>query len=143
MAKWLLLHYKIPPEPSARRVYIWRKLKRLGALLYQDAVWVLPDTAREKEQFRWLAAEIGEMGGEAALWEAQPALGGAEERLVEQFSAQVDQAYAEMLDALASPEADLEAISRHYQQVRSRDHFQSELGARVRETLLALRGMEE
>jgi hypothetical protein len=143
LAKWLLLHYKIPSDPSALRVYVWRKLKRLGALLYHDAVWVLPDTPREREQFQWLAAEIDEMGGQAALWEAQPILGEAEEQLIRQFTGQVDQAYAEIIEALDHPDADPDAISRQYQQVRSRDYFQSELGKRVRDALLARRGVEE
>ena len=72
MAQWLLFHYKISPDPSAARVYIWRKLKRLGAVHYQDAVWVLPKSPHTLEQFQWLAAEIDEMGGEATLWLAQP-----------------------------------------------------------------------
>jgi hypothetical protein len=54
---WLLLLYKVARQPSARRVYIWRKLKRLGALLLHDAAWVLPATPRTREQFQWLAAE--------------------------------------------------------------------------------------
>jgi len=41
---WVLLTYKIPREPTASRAYVWRKLKRLGALLMHDAVWVLPNT---------------------------------------------------------------------------------------------------
>ena len=28
---WLLLTYKVPPEPAAKRVSLWRKLKGLGA----------------------------------------------------------------------------------------------------------------
>ena len=36
---WALLHYKIPPEPTARRVFVWRKLKRLGAILLHDAIF--------------------------------------------------------------------------------------------------------
>jgi hypothetical protein len=36
---WLLLVYKVPSEPSARRVYFWRKLKRLDALLLHDALY--------------------------------------------------------------------------------------------------------
>src|SRR6266487_2356679 len=32
---WVLLVYKIPREPTASRATIWRKLKRLGALLLQ------------------------------------------------------------------------------------------------------------
>jgi len=140
LCEWLLLHYKIPPEPSAPRVYVWRKLKRMGAILYQDAAWVLPCNPRTKEQFQWLAAEIIEMGGEATLWEAQPALSGPADNLVRPFVEQADQAYAEIWDGLQEEQPDLEALSRQYQQVKSRDFFQSALGKRVRERLLAQRG---
>jgi ChrB-like protein len=143
MAKWLLLHYKIPTEPSASRVYIWRKLKRLGALLHQDAVWVLPDTPRNYEQFQWLAAEIAEMGGEATFWAAQPALAGQDEGMVQQFASQTDQAYQELLDALGQPAADLDVISRQYQLVKSRDYFNSVTGQQVRDRLLTVRGAPE
>jgi len=143
MAKWLLLHYKIPTEPSASRVYIWRKLKRLGALLFQDAVWVLPDTPRNMEQFQWLSAEIGEMGGEATFWSAQPALEGQDAGLIQQFASQVNRAYQELMAALRQPDIDLDAISQQYQLVKSRDYFNSEIGQRVRDTLLRGRGAEE
>jgi hypothetical protein len=138
-----LLHYKIPTEPSASRVYIWRKLKRLGALLHQDAVWVLPDTPRNYEQFQWLAAEIVEMGGEATFWNAQPALEGLDEGIIQQFARQTDQAYQELLDALRQPDADLDAVSRQYQLVKSRDYFNSVPGQQVRHSLLTARGAEE
>ena len=140
MTNWLLFHYKIPPEPSAGRVYIWRKLKRLGAILHQDAVWVLPSTPRTREHFQWLAAEIVEMDGEATLWEAQLALEGGEVPLKEQFLKQVEQPYAKILEQLQAAEPDLEALSRQYQQIKTQDYFQSETGNRVREKLLALRG---
>jgi hypothetical protein len=143
MAKWLLLHYKIPPEPSASRVYIWRKLKRLGALLHQDAIWVLPHTPRNHEQFQWLAAEIAEMGGEASFWTAQPALEGQDEGIAQQFTSQADQAYQALLSSLRQPGADLEAAARQYQFVKSRDYFNSETGQQVREALLAARGAAE
>ncbi len=58
---WMLLVYKIPREPTASRAIVWRKLKRLGALLLHDAVWVLPATPWTREQFQWLAVEIGEL----------------------------------------------------------------------------------
>jgi hypothetical protein len=137
---WLLLHYKLPTDPSALRVYIWRKLKRLGAVLLLDTTWVLPDTPRTREQFQWLAAEIDEMGGEAYFWLGQPVLSGKDEDLRRQFLAQVDESYAALLEQLQQPESDLEHISRQYQQTRSRDYFNSELGEQVREKLLALRG---
>jgi len=140
MKNWLLLHYKLPNDPSALRVYIWRKLKRLGAFLYQDAVWVLPNTSRTLEQFQWLSAEISELGGEAALWEAQLALPGSDDGLTAAFSSQLDAPYQEILDSLNQPGVDLEALSRQYQQIKSRDFFKSEIGQRVRDALLESRG---
>jgi hypothetical protein len=140
--QWLLLHYKLPPEPSALRVYVWRKLKRLGAVLFQDAVWLLPLTPRTQEQFQWLATEIVEMGGEAALWEAHPSLAGKNESLVEQFQEQVNQGYNEILNQVGQPDPDLEALSRQYQQIRPKDYFQAPLGKQVRDALQAARGAQ-
>ncbi len=119
---------------------IWRKLKRLGAVLLLDTTWVLPNTSRTLEQFQWLAAEINELGGEAYFWLGQPALGGQDEHLRCQFLAQVDEVYAALLAQLQQPEPDLEQISRQYQQSKSRDYFNSPLGEQVRARLLALRG---
>src|ERR671919_2054608 len=95
---WLLLLYKVPPEPTANRVSVWRKLKRLGAILLHDAVWVLPPSPRTREELRWLAAEVRERGGEAMLWEASLGLDGSHDGdLVRQFLEQVDVVYADLL----------------------------------------------
>ncbi len=140
MQTWVLLHYKIPREPSAPRVYVWRKLKRLGALLMQDAVWVLPATPRTQEEFQWLAVEIGEQGGEASVWEARLTLAGQDEALVQQFLAQVEGEYRALLAGLEGAAPDLAALSRRYQQARGQDYFQSALGQQVRAALLTTRG---
>lgn len=139
-SKWLLLLYKLPAEPSAPRVYIWRKLKRLGALLFLDSIWVLPETPRTLEHFQWLAAEITEMGGEVLLWQSHPALVGQENDLRQQFIVQVDEGYSALLAELQQADPDFEHISRQYQQLNSRDYFHSDLGVQVRETLIARRG---
>lgn len=140
MQTWVLLHYKIPREPSAPRVYVWRKLKRLGALLMQDAVWVLPATPRTQEEFQWLAVEIGEQGGEASVWEARLTLAGQDEALVQQFLAQVEGEYRALLAGLEGAAPDLAALSRRYQQAWGQDYFQSALGQQVRAALLTTRG---
>ncbi len=137
MRSWVLLHYKIPPEPSARRVFVWRKLKRLGAMLLHDAVWVLPATPHTREQIQWLAAEITEFGGDALQWEAQIPLSEREEALVRQFVAQADAAYADIQAELARGDADLAALSRRYQQIHAQDYFYSPLGEQVRAALTA------
>ena len=137
---WVLLVYKIPREPTSSRATIWRKLKRLGALLLHDAVWVLPATAWTREQFQWLAVEIGELEGEAYLWESHLLLNGQADALVQQFGARVDALYQEILEELSREDADLVALSRKYQQVRAQDYFHSELGIHVRERLISARG---
>jgi ChrB-like protein len=139
MHTWVLLLYKLAPDkPSARRVFIWRKLKRLGALSLQDAVWVLPATPWTIEQFQWLAVEIREMGGTAMVWEARLSLDGQDDDLVRQFSAQVDATYHAILADLASPDIDhrdLIILARQFQQAHAQDYFHSALGRRVREAL--------
>jgi DNA-binding transcriptional regulator PaaX len=137
---WVLLVYKIPREPTASRATVWRKLKRLGALLLHDAVWVLPATPWTREQLQWLAVEIGELEGEAYLWESRLLLNGQAEALAQQFQTRVDAAYQEILAELELDEADLVTLSRKYQQVRAQDYFHSELGMHVRERLMRARG---
>ncbi len=143
MADWLLLHYRLSTKRSARRVYVWRKLRRLGAVLLQDAIWVLPNTPRAAEHFRWLATEIQEMNGEAQLWKSSLVLGMQEESLVQRFAAQVDEEYAQLMKQLKRKRPALAEVSRQYQQVQAKDYFGSELGKQVRARLLELRRSAE
>jgi hypothetical protein len=140
LRRWLLLLYKVPPEPTANRVAIWRKLKRLGAVLLHDAVWVLPPSPRTLEELQWLAADIRERGGDAMLWEASLCQDGQDDELVRQFLIEVDSIYAEVLADLERPDADLVALSKRYQQARLRDYFRSPLGQRARTVLLSAGG---
>ena len=139
---WLLLIYKIPREPTAGRVYIWRKLKQLGAIAVQDAVWVLPATSKTQEQFQWLAAEITELGGEASLFTSQLLLAAEQQSLRERFETPIREAYADLLAALKRRKPNLAALSKRYQQVKSRDYFQCPLANEVREQLLVAQGDE-
>lgn len=70
-------------------------------------------------------------------------LPGQDERLVQQFVADVDDAYRTILAALQQADADLGALARQYQQVQTRDYFQSPLGQQVRVALLQARGGDE
>jgi hypothetical protein len=131
----VLLLYQVAPEPSARRVAIWRKLKRLGALLLHDSVWALPATPATLEQFQWLAAEIEETQGSALVWEATLRLENQERALVDRFNARVEAAYSDILVALQLPGVDRMMLSKQYQQVQSHDYFHIALGAKVRAAL--------
>ncbi|SEP16231.1 Chromate resistance protein ChrB [Paenibacillus sp. OV219] len=140
MKTWILLTYKIPPKPSANRVYIWRKLKKFGAVLVHDSIWVLPSRKKSKEHFQWLAAEISEMNGDAMVWEADSALIGQEQSLIDQFRQQVEEEYKCILESLQQLNADLHAEARKYQHTLQKDYFESALGLQVRDLFLKLRG---
>jgi len=135
--RWMLLVYKIPREPSAGRVQVWRKLKQLGAIALQDAAWVLPQTARTRELLHWLSVEITELGGEAILFDADQAYATDSESLQNQFCEPVEAEYREILAALKNKDRDLSALSKRYQSVHQRDYFHSELGRQTRDQLLA------
>jgi hypothetical protein len=137
---WQLLIYRIPREPTAARVYVWRKLTKLGAVSLQDAVWVLPTTDRNREQFQWIAAEIAELGGDVSLFESESLFSNIDPGLHEQFEAPVRDAYQEILTALKRRKPDLAALSKKYQQAKQQDFFQCPLGEKVRAKLLAAEG---
>src|SRR5438046_1742411 len=127
--QWLLLIYRIPREPTAGRVYIWRKLKQLGAVAIQDAVWVLPATPRPHEHFQWLTAETIELGGEASVFVSRLASAADSHRLVAEFEKPVKDAYETILAALKRKNRDLSALAKRYQQIQAQDYFQCELGS--------------
>lgn len=137
---WLLLVYRIPREPTAGRVYVWRKLKQLGAVALQDAVWVLPKSPRTQEQFQWLSAEISELEGEAMLWEAEQLYATDANAIPRQFIELVEAEYREILAALKKKDRDLSALSKRFQEAQTRDYFGSLVGLKTREKLLAAGG---
>jgi hypothetical protein len=140
---WLLLAYKMPRDPTTGRVAVWRKLKQLGAVALQDAVWVLPATPQTREQFQWLAAEIEEFAGEATLWESRLLAESMERRVIVQFTEPVESAYREILRELKRKRPDLAILSKRYQQIQARDYFRSELGKQVRAALVTAQGDAE
>jgi hypothetical protein len=102
---WALLVYTMPREPTAPRVAVWRKLKKLGALRLHDAAWALPATEALLEQVRWLAEEIREGAGEALVWQAQGDSSEQDDQLIAHFVAQAERSYQALLVALDAPAA--------------------------------------
>lgn len=151
-AKWLLFTYKLASEPSTKRVLVWRRLKRLGALQLHDGSYLLPRTPRTLEQLQWLQAEVDELGGDASLWEASPLppdRGGAYEA---QFNEQLAPSYGKVAAAaqdvlarlrqegttaevLSQCEEAYHAASREYLALRSTDYLGSPAGRAARAAL--------
>lgn len=66
--RWLQLTYKVPSEPSQKRVWVWRRLQNLGAFALQNSVYLLPFSEEVEKQFRQLAHDIHAMDGEASIF---------------------------------------------------------------------------
>lgn len=67
--KWLALGYSVPAAPSRKRVYVWRKLREIGAEAFKPGVAVLPNSGESLGRFRTLRDKVRELGGEAWLLE--------------------------------------------------------------------------
>lgn len=145
---WVALSYRLPREPSRLRLAVWRRLKRIGAAVLHDSVWLLPADAKTREAFEWLAEEIEEQGGTALIWEAASFDSAQDDAIVAQFRAEADERYAaiaESADALRrlagrrrSPgrarleqaRRQLAGLERALRLESRRDHFRA-LGRRV------------
>jgi len=98
---WLILIYRLPGDRSTGRVHVWRRLRRIGAQYLQDGVCILPADDRCREQFQWLAAEIGEMAGSAQVIEGILLSPQEQSAIVERFREQARAAYGEVRATLA------------------------------------------
>ena len=133
---WILLSSRVPREPSRLRLAIWRRLKRVGAVLIHDAVWMLPADAKTREAFEWLAEEIEEQGGTAWIWEAAGISPAQDREAVELFRREAEARYTEIA---ASAQAIRDAVLRG--RCRSGHHLLSPPAAVVH-AVRQLRGLE-
>ncbi len=95
---WLLLTYKLRPEPAAKRMAVWRKLKGMGAIYLQSGVCLLPGTDDHLRRLKMLENEIGEAGGDCVLLRTVALDPVQEAKVVSRFKADRDDAYGEFID---------------------------------------------
>lgn len=113
---WLLLTYKVPPEPSAKRIALWRRLKGLGAVYLQNGVCLLPKTDRHVRQIKMLENDILENNGTCVILETVALDAAQESRVVARFKADRNDAYEEIIDKCDDFEAEVakEIKASHY-----------------------------
>jgi hypothetical protein len=93
---WLLLVYRVPPEPSRLRAAVWRRLKSLGAIYLQNSAAALPASPAAERALRKLRSEIVAMPGSAALLSCQVLAGRPE--VHDAFQAARNDEYEEIVD---------------------------------------------
>jgi hypothetical protein len=82
---WLLLTHQLPARPSNARVRVWRRLQEVGAVAAGTSVYVLPHTDECRADFHCLRQDILSLGGEAAVFAAEPEDARDSRRLVAAF----------------------------------------------------------
>src|ERR1019366_9365077 len=66
---WLMLLFTLPTSQASKRVEVWRKLKRYGALTFRSSGYLLPNNPVNHERFEWLSATIRKYKGKASVVE--------------------------------------------------------------------------
>jgi len=104
---WLLLAYKVPAEPAAKRVALWRRLKGMGAVYLQNGVCLLPKTDDHARRLKMLENDVMETGGEAIILETAALDRSQQDKVVARFKADRDDAYREFIDKCDDFEAEI------------------------------------
>lgn len=141
--EWVLLTYRLPREPSAPRLALWRKLKRLGVAQLSDGLVALPADARTREQLEWAAEEVVEFGGMAGVWSARPATKALEREVAEPMNTARAAEYAEIAEraheARAAGDAErfqaLRRLRAQMRRVERRDFFRPPQREHARQAL--------
>ena len=141
---WLLFIYTVPAEPSRKRAFIWRELKKVGAVYLRDGVCILPERADTETALREIANKVEQFGGQAVVVQAarlDPArvesviaqsraarveeygeIARESERLLEHVRQETE--HREFTSAeLEELKADVAKLRRWAEQVRARDYF--------------------
>jgi hypothetical protein len=141
---WLLLIYRVPQNPAARRTYVWRQLKDMGAVYLQQAAAILPDQPEQFQALEALADRIRSYEGEVSLLKTTSPDLSWQTELIARFNQARDEEYAEIIEnserfedeirretqkqkftfaELEDIEADWEKLQRWQERVHSRDFF--------------------
>jgi len=95
--KWLFFSYSLPTNPSKARVFVWRQLKKLGAVNYQS-VWVSPYSLERVNEFKKLVEHIEGFKGTGLLIVGKILRKDDEERIGKVFIDSRNEEYKEIID---------------------------------------------
>lgn len=141
---WVALSYNIPSDESKNRVYVWRKLRDMGAESFRPGVAILPQSEENLRRFRQLLRRIEGMGGSGALVELRFLEERTEREMVSQFDRQAQGGYSRAIahglelfqkDGPTTDRRELQRIERELRRARQNDYFGSGLTGELRRGL--------
>jgi hypothetical protein len=146
MTGWLLFLYQLPAGRSAARLRLWRQLRRAGAVPFKSSTYLLPDTPEHDERLRWLIQQARADGADATILRVREIEGMKDAEVIHLFHEARAQDFAPLLTALratgkrkgkrhALDAAELEKLTRQFEDIRRIDFFDSPAGAEVQREL--------
>ena len=95
---WLILAYRLPAEPSRKRVLVWRHLRKLGAIYLETGIWLVPRREHTAKEAKAVLDEIEELGGAATAFVADDLSPTQTLELQAKFNRVRQSEYADLLD---------------------------------------------
>ena len=99
---WMIFLSQLPANPSGLRVNVWRRLKMQGASNVQKGVWLLPQNPFNIIFLERLLGYIKENNATGQIFVVQSLNKTIEEDIINQFKADRDLEYAELLEHSSS-----------------------------------------
>jgi hypothetical protein len=96
MNTWLLFIHQIAQDNPNLRVKVWRTLKKHGAILFKNAVYVLPSSDEHEEIMQWLCNQIKESGGDASLFITESLNKDQDAEIIKTFQEMCNKAYLDL-----------------------------------------------
>lgn len=138
--EWLLLLFSLPASKASKRVEVWRKLQRYGALTFRSSGYLLPNTPTNHERFEWLSTSIRKYKGQASVVELVSIDDLPSSELKRLFVNARSKDYEMLLLDLKKKQASgkLPRLRRRLQEIVEVDFFGSAIRSRVETALAAL-----
>jgi hypothetical protein len=148
---WIVFVYKIPSKPTKYRAYVWREMKKIGALYLQDGVCLVPDFDDVQLFISDLGKKIISFGGQENAFHSKAFSEEQTKALILQFNEAREKEYEEITPWLQRimqyfeeeetweySEAQVQKIredfrkmQRQFQIIESRDYFETEMGKKL------------
>lgn len=96
--RFTLLVYRMPARPTANRVYVWRMLKKIGAVHLQQSVTVFPQDKQVAHELGPLLEKITDSAGEYHLLPLRQLPAVETDKLVARFVDQTSRHYDEIIE---------------------------------------------
>jgi hypothetical protein len=149
--KWIVFIYKVPPKPTKYRAFLWREIRKYGAIYLQDGVFILPDLDDVHLFVGALSEKVQEFGGQEFTFLSSLFSEEKDQELIRQFNTSREEEYKELLprirqlyelireeemwefseQQLQKLKSNFQKLLRRFQAIQARDYFETGFGKKM------------